>query len=404
MINNEFDVVIVGGGPSGSICGISLKKLNPQLRVCILEKEKSPRYKACGDGIGPGIVNIIKDLGLNSILNNREVIDKLAVTSPNGYQLLSDLPQIGNSKPVGYVIPRYEFDSYLLSCAKNIGVIVFEETEFLHFKDVGDFETNVVVKNTNEEFKITTKILVGADGARSKLRELLGIPFNSDKNTGIALRYYCEIENYNNKFLRLDFLKEINPGYGWIFPINNKLANIGVGVDLSKLKKKNINLNEMFESYRKYINIEFGVKIIDGTKKSSILPYGSQLPTLVNGLNKVLIGDAGSMINPFTGEGIFYGMIAANTLAKCISDKFCSNQVLSESLLSFESQFRNQFVKHYKINRSLKHLMGTRFSNVAIKASHKNQEILKEGIELAMGERRGFSLFKIIKIIFKGMI
>lgn len=403
MTNNEYDIVIIGGGPSGSVCGISLKKLNPILKVCIIEKEKSPRTKACGDGLGPGIIKIIADLGLSSIFDNREAIDKLAITSPNGYQLLSDLPKIGESKPIGFVIPRNEFDSYLLSAACNLGVIVLEESEFLDFNDLGDFNTQVKIKRNSEEILLRTKILIGADGARSKLRALLNIPYNSDKHTGIALRYYCELDEYNNHSLRLDFLKEINPGYGWIFPINSKLANIGVGVDISKLKKKNLNLNEMFESYLQHLSKKFKIRIIDGSKLSSTLPYGSQLPSLINSSNKILIGDSASMINPFTGEGIYYGMFAAKSLADNIYNKFDNDDKLKHSLQIFESQFKNHFARHYKVNYTLKHLMGTRFSNFAIKASNKNTEILKEGIELVMGDRRGFNLFKIIKIIAKGL-
>lgn len=400
---NNFDVVIIGGGPTGSICGICLKKLNSNLRVCVVDKEKFPRLKACGDGLGPGVNKIITDLGLNSIFKNHESIEKLKITSPNGFQLVSNLPKIGDIQPVGYVFPRKEFDSQLISIARNYGVIIFEEWEYSSYNDMGNFNTNVKIKKNSDEIFLNTKILIGADGAKSKLRSQLNIPFNSKEHTGVALRYYCKVENYNAKDLRLDFLKEIYPGYGWVFPINKNLVNIGVGVDMHKIERKKINLNKMFESYINYLNTKIIVNKIEETKLSSILPYGSQLAPLVNFNNKILIGDSASMINPFSGEGIFYGMTAASILANNIYNKFENDEILKNALQDFESQFRNRFCKHYKINHYLKYLMGTRFSNLAIKASNYNTEILKEGIELVMGERRGLSLIKIIRIIFKGL-
>jgi geranylgeranyl reductase family protein len=403
MEEKEYDVVIIGGGPSVSICAISLKKLNPSLRVCIIDRKKFPRDKACGDGLGPGVHKIVIELGLNHLFSSQEPIEKLAISSPNGYELNSTLPKMGSMKPLGFVIPRIDFDNGLILEARKLNVDILEEFEFENIEDRGIFNTDVIIKKDNDRLVLKCKVVIGADGARSKLRRVLNIPYNSDNNTGIAIRYYCEMEGYNEMSLRLDFLKEINPGYGWLFPINKNYANIGVGIDVSKLKERNLNLDEMFESYLKYLNGKIKIKVIHESKMNYILPYGCEMPPLVNSVNKVLIGDAASMINPFTGEGIFYGMYAGKSLSDHIYNKLHNSKELTIGLKSFEKNFKRNFNKHYKINNTTKHLMGTVFSNLAIRACQKDPEILKEGIELMMGERRNFSPINLVKIIIKGL-
>jgi geranylgeranyl reductase family protein len=403
MNNNEYDVVIIGGGPTGSICAICLKKLNQKLKVCIVDRQKFPRDKSCGDGLGPGVNQVITDLGLNHLFRDSTPIEKIIVTSPSGYEANSELPKMGKIKPLGFVIPRSKFDNELIIEARKHNVSIIEEYEITDFKDAGKYNTEVTIRKDSDDIIIKTKLLIGADGARSKVRRLLNIPYNSDSNTGIAIRFYCEMEGYNELSLRLDFLKELNPGYGWLFPVNTKFANVGVGIDVSKLKSRNLNLEEMLNSYVDYLGRKISIKLVEGSKLSYILPYGSQLPRLVNS-NKILLGDAASMINPFTGEGIFYGMYAGKSLAEFISQKINdSGRQLDDALVKFEKDFRKRFISHYKTNNTTKYLMNSRFSNLAIKASNKDPEILKEGIELMMGDRRSMSLYNILKILVKGL-
>ena len=64
----DFDVVIVGGGPSGANTAISYKKLNPSLKIAVFDKASFPRDKSCGDAIGPGVINALKRFGNEDIL------------------------------------------------------------------------------------------------------------------------------------------------------------------------------------------------------------------------------------------------------------------------------------------------------------------------------------------------
>jgi geranylgeranyl reductase family protein len=401
-VSTLFDALIIGCGPAGTTCAIRLKQLNPHLKIAIVDRQAFPRDKPCGDGLGPGVHKVIHDLGLLHIFNGCAAIEKLIVSSPDGSVLNSELPEMDkNLKPMGYVIPRQKFDNTLLEYARSLDVVFYEKYELVNFNDIADFETAVTIKSDTEEIKLKTKVLIGADGARSKMRRLLNVPFNSDKHTGISKRYYCTIEGTIEPALQLDFLKNINPGYGWLFTINENYGNIGVFIDVSKLKKRKLDLDTIFDTYLDFINTQTKVKIIAETKATYMLPYGSELPPLVHTKNKVLIGDAASMINPFTGEGIYYSMYAGFSLADTIFDKITDTDKLTLGLAAFEKQFKAKFKRHYKINNVGKWLMNSPFSNIAIKACQKDLNFLKKVIELMMGDRKKFNPLTIVKMCFK---
>ena len=63
------------------------------------------------------------------------------MTSPNGYELNSELPKMGDIKPLGFVIPRKKFDNELFTEARNHDVSIIEGYEVMDFKDSGKFNT-----------------------------------------------------------------------------------------------------------------------------------------------------------------------------------------------------------------------------------------------------------------------
>ena len=117
-----FDVAIIGAGPAGSTTAITLMHCNPDLRVCLVDFQIFPRDKACGDGLSPGVRNVLLKLGLDDALRGFEPVTELSVTGPNGKKVHGSSPQTGLEGPLGYVIPRFVFDDRLRSAALDRGV------------------------------------------------------------------------------------------------------------------------------------------------------------------------------------------------------------------------------------------------------------------------------------------
>jgi len=221
------------------------------------------------------------------------------------------------------------------------------------------------------------------------LRKHLKVAPNENKHTGIALRYYCKINTPELPFLRIDILRHLKKSYGWVFPVSADTANIGIGVDADVHKKKNVNLNHELEKYFSCIKPWFNPELIPGTRSGYPLPYGSQLPILVHG-NKVLIGDAASMINPLTGEGIFYGMQAGKMLAEHIANSFAANDQLQKNLTEFSTHFTRHFKSHYQFNLAIKKTLASPFAAFFLKRIAKDSARLNKAMGIILGNSDTF--------------
>ena len=166
------------------------------------------------------------------------------------------------------------------------------------------------------------KMIIGADGSQSVV-EKKTIGKHIDKNHYCAglRRYYKNVSGFNEgNFIELHFIKKTLPGYVWVFPLPDGEANVGIGLLSSKISKQNLNLKEIFDdvinnhpNFKQRFSKSTALEEIKGFG----LPLGSMKKKLY-GNRFILVGDAASLIDPFSGEGIANairsGRIAANTV------------------------------------------------------------------------------------------
>jgi flavin-dependent dehydrogenase len=177
-----------------------------------------------------------------------------------------------------------------------------------------------------KQLKVFSKIIVGAEGDRSMVAKKLSSIQKEDDHYCAGLRaYYKGVTGFHEKnFIELHFLKELLPGYLWIFPLPNGEANVGVGMLSSEVSKRKINLKKvMLESITNNptISNRFASAKLEGEIRGWGLPLGSK-KRKISGNHFLLLGDAASLIDPFTGEGIgnamVSGMIASRHLAAAL--------------------------------------------------------------------------------------
>ena len=356
-MNNEeiFDVLIVGAGPSGSNTAISYKNLNPDLKVGIIDKAVFPRDKSCGDAIGPGVINALKRFNNEHILDNEPEVISTSLFGPDNIGIQNYIPKVKNKDDsVVYVIPRYELDNRILNIAKDLDVTSLEDTRYINYENIEDEKVlKVEIETSSKEKKfIFTKLLVGADGANSRVRKSLNLKQNSDLHKAIAIRAYINSPNYLEIFKERTLMFEINvsalKGYAWAFPSKDDLINIGIGMPLNLFKKDDMDINKMLDSF--ITTLESKGVVVNNLRmeKSYMLPFASSRPKLSH--DKIaLVGDAGSMINPMSGEGIFYGMEAGYLLAKETFSSFNSQNEneLNQNLKKYEKKLNQRFGKHF---------------------------------------------------------
>ncbi len=346
---SQYDIVIIGAGPSGTLTGIAYKNLNPDLRVAIVDMQTFPRDKSCGDAIGPGVINALKRFGLDDILYDQEPVISTSLSGTGEVEINNYIPEVKNKDDsIVYVIPRKELDYKLLVKALELGVEDFTGYRYLGMESTKEGWSIELSKN-EKLLRLNSKLIVGADGANSRVRKSLGVKSNDDKDKALAIRAYIDSPNFVSHFNERSLFFEINlsaeRGYAWAFPSNRDLVNVGIGIPVNIFKKENLDINSLLEIFIERLRSKGIVVNNVRDARSYVLPFASSLPKFSHN-HAALVGDAASMINPMSGEGIFYGMEAGYILAKHTHDKLSSKK-LNESIGLYEKEFRKRFSRHY---------------------------------------------------------
>ena len=311
--NNDYDIIIIGAGPSGSTAALYAEKLG--LKTILLDKETFPRDKICGDALSGKSVRYMKELNILDEIPklNGSLIKRITFGSPSHKQFDIDLSGSNNTGKIkeGFVIPRKIFDNFLFNKAKNITEskegfkvtdIIYEDKKIIGIEGIKD----------KEKEKIYAPIILGCDGPNSIISRKLGFYEEDDLNMAIAIRcYYKGVKGLSDQ-IELHFVDEVLPGYFWIFPAGNGLANIGIGLSKKEAKKDKRKLtqilNDVIES--DYFKDRFSESEKMENPKGWSLPLG-RVARQNYGDGFMLLGDAAGLVDPFTGEGIGNAMASA---------------------------------------------------------------------------------------------
>ena len=403
-----YDVLIIGAGPSGSNAAISYKNLNPNLKVGLIDKSVFPRDKSCGDAIGPGVISALKRFNNQHILDNEPQVVSTTLYGPENIGIQNYIPEVKNKEDsIVYVIPRIDLDNRILNLAKDLDVDVFEGYSFVSFEKDSDNKLVVEIKNGDNITKLGTKILVGADGANSRVRKQLNVNTNSDWHKAIAIRAYIDSPNYLEIFKERTLMFEINvsaeKGYAWAFPSKGNLLNIGIGVPLNIFKKEKLDINVLLQDFITQLTNRGVVVENIRDEKSYLLPFASSRPKFRNDINVALIGDASSMINPMSGEGIFYGMEAGYLLAKNTYNLIDSPD-LTKGIADYEKAFSKRFRKHYLSCALARLLLQSPFmTKRLLKVASNDQNTIDFVVELLFDEAY-LTFGEVMKIVYKFLL
>jgi len=330
-VAKQYDVIIVGGGPAGSTAAALLGRQGA--KVLLVDRAKFPRDKTCGDAISGKSIKILRELGIVEEVEAAPHAKIMGVGFSSPDSTYVDVPMAKNEKgqimDYGYCCRREVYDNVLFENCKKYATTI---EEFL-VDDViieNGFARGIKGKGKDgvmREFR--AKVLVGADGALSVVARKMGLYEKDDNHWCAAIRaYYKGVKGMTNS-IELHFVDAVLPGYFWIFPLEDGLANVGVGMLLSDMSKRKINLpiemEKLITSHPSFKERFKGAEKISPIKAWS-LPFGSKRKkSYGNGV--VLLGDAACLIDPFTGEGIGNAMVSASIASRHIqmalkNDKF----------------------------------------------------------------------------------
>lgn len=322
----DFDVIIVGAGPAGSSAAYFNAKEGR--KVLLLDKESFPRDKICGDGVTGKSLSVLHEMGLTEWINETRQIacEGVILTSPNKTELR--IPIHSPEDPMSaFCIERERLDEEIFKSA----MVALEETdgEFRQEKVLSPIlegDKIVGVKTDNAEYR--SNLVIGAGGYNCPIsRHIMDKndqPKQNRNHYSSAVREYWDYLGTETGEFEIHFLDGIMPGYFWIFPISKTRFNIGVGMLLSDMDDKSIKLKEMLDWVieESFLAPRFrDAKRVQGSRRGWLLPLGSPranefLPRKNFVEGGLLIGDAASLIDPFTGEGIGNALVSGKLSAQ----------------------------------------------------------------------------------------
>ncbi len=315
MGGERFDVLVVGSGPAGSVAALVLARGGA--RVALVDKARFPRDKACGDLVGPRGVQLLGDLGLS--LTGTERVGDMVVVGPTGRKVR--LPcHPGITYPgYGLVVPRTVLDARLHDAAVSAGVepIVGRAAEPL-VRDgmLAGFELS-------SGTRLHADVVIGADGASSRVAEVAGLVDATRVLWGFAVRAYID----DPVTLPHIVLWEPRPwrgfpGYGWLFPGVGGRANIGLGVGLLSHRAAGATATQRFDAFVEHLQClgVLGTRLSPASRRGRL---GGWLKMGMVGTNPgrgrvLLVGDAAGLVNPLQGEGISQAMGSGRAAAEAV--------------------------------------------------------------------------------------
>ncbi len=284
-----YDVAVIGAGPAGSAAALSALRTRPGSRVLLLDRADFPRDKACGDGIAPHALDELARLGAADVLADRMPVRRLRLVSPSGMAAGATF-----QRP-DVVVPRLLFDARLVEAAVARGAVLVRHT----VRRLEVRPDRIVLDGAIEALAV-----VGADGANGVVRRLLDLPRQDASTVAVAIRGYIPWETSDPEQVIVMDGRDW-PAYAWRFDAGDGTANVGFGMLLSSLRTLDHGADHLRERMVELLPEASGATRL----RSHHLPLSTSRPVQPDG-RVLLAGDAASLVNPLTGEGIFYALLS----------------------------------------------------------------------------------------------
>jgi geranylgeranyl reductase family protein len=345
--SDSHDVIIVGGGPAGSVLAWSLARRG--VRVAVVERASFPREKVCGDFVEPGGLRILEAMQCRQLIEGPSRLPitstRIFIGSEIGY--VGDIPYYEEKlglPPYGYIVPRRELDTHLLSRAEAASATVYRSCMVTGI-DRNNGRVRVSVRSGGQNFALNSSLVVGADGTQSIVARSSGLARSDQRYIAISQRAYVEGVSLATGEATICFDDDIFPGYGWLFPMQGGEANVGIGILSETCHRHGLSVPRLFEAFITKLQQRHPgcarMRHVSRPLGGVVKTYGGVGPNYFDG--GVLIGDAGSFADPMTGEGITPGMESALLASVTLIAALERGEFDAVSLSRFERDFRSYF-------------------------------------------------------------
>ncbi|WP_431952100.1 geranylgeranyl reductase family protein [Nocardia lijiangensis] len=329
-----YDAVVVGAGPAGSAAAYHLALRGR--RVLLLEAQRFPRDKVCGDALTQRAVRILTEMGvLDSTPPAQRIRGARVHMRGRGWRdFVYDDYRGAESHCL--VVPRAVLDEMICARAVAVGADLWEEAAVTAPIIEDGRVVGVRVGRRGRLIDVRAAAVIAADGARSRLARAVGLLREDDFGIGIR-GYLTELDgllDLQEVFLPLDDVggRDLLPSYGWINPTGANQANIGVGLFGTGYEHRAQDVLHSFVTRLRTSRAGFGGRLRGGWAAAPLRLDFSPDRCVADGL--LLVGDAAGLVSPFTGEGISYALESGRTAAEVV-DRALTCDPLRPDLLDY---------------------------------------------------------------------
>ena len=348
-----YDVVIVGAGPAGCACALALK--DSGLRVVLIDKASFPRDKVCGDAIPGRAIKTLRAIDPAFAQAFAQYAQKYDTQHTTLYYNRRQLT-FSWVQPA-YTCRRVDFDNFLLELVQQHTNTTIKTgtacTELVRNA------AGVTITAGGERY--TAQMVVGADGAHSVAgKHLAPRPLDRAHHAGSVRAYYANISGLQADTTEIFFERRFLPSYLWVFPLPGNVANVGFGMLSSEIVKRRINLKTAFHEFidnmpelkARFANAE-PVSTLDGFG----LPLGSK-PGVLSGDRFLLAGDAASLIDPISGDGIGNAMLSGRHAGEQVKRCFAENDFSATAMKPYDAAVMNALGKELRWRHRAQQVLG----------------------------------------------
>lgn len=341
------DVIVVGAGPAGSTLAWALARHG--VKTLVVDRAVFPREKVCGDYVEPRGLHLLETIGC---LRSLQADGPLPITHSATYVdstclYRGRIPFYGRSDrfpPNGYIIPRHRLDHELVKAAEMAGAVVRQGEAVSHVTwDKRGVQVEARRRNGTETFH--GRLVVGADGTHSVVAQHAGLLTKDPRHLALSQRAYAEGMAAELGEAAFYFDHDFFPGYGWVFPMAGGVVNLGVGILAETAKRRGVQVPQLFSAFvDKVRQTRPGcakLRLVRPPIGGVVKTYGGAGPNFFP--RGLLIGDAGSFVDPMTGEGITPAMESGLIAASVIQEALAQGRFDAEFLSAYEQRFRAYF-------------------------------------------------------------
>lgn len=393
-MTEKFDLVIAGGGPSGSAAAWQAAQTGA--KVVILDKAVFPRDKPCGDGLTARAVGYLQKMGLADEVSKFHRINRVTVYSPSRWEL--SFPKRPGMPDHGHAVSRTELDMLLLKHAESAGAVVREGAEVAGpILDDRGRVTGVTLKGGGQ---VHGDAVIAADGAYSPIKRALKIDSEYNGYAAVAIRSEMDANRPDSDsfdiYLKLQFEGDQLPGYGWVFPMGGNRVNVGLGYVTSYKAWQSINATGFLGEFLRTLPPEWELPPIEELKKNKSvrawrLPMGfTAWPPWRPGV--LFTGDSLGAGKPASGAGISKALESGLTAGECAIAALQNGG--PDDFTNYAQRMYDAWGKEYRRGRYMHKLIGNpALANAGIKLLDKarfRDAILKAAYKKAEGPQHKF--------------